>query len=117
MLSKAVSRFVRVSPFKLRPLIDQIRGKRLDLAFNWLHTNRCKKTIAVHKILFSAWSNAKVKNPSLSALSDVFVSLAKVDQGPTFKYSVPGAKGRAVLRRKRISHMEVCLDNVKKSSI
>jgi large subunit ribosomal protein L22 len=114
MLSKAVSRFVRISPYKLRLLVDGVRGKRLDQAFNWLYANRDRKTVVVYKILFSAWSNAKVKNPALGTFTDVYVSSAKVDQGPVFKYSVPCAQGRSSLKRKRMSHVEVSLDGVKK---
>jgi len=114
MLAKAISRFVRISPYKLRVLIDGVRGKRLDWAFNWLYANRNRRTSSVYKVLFSAWSNAKIKMPELSNFADVYVSTAKVDQGPTFKYSVPEAKGRAAVRRRRLSHIEVCLAGVKK---
>lgn len=114
MLSKAVSRFVRISPYKLRLLVDGVRGKRLDLAFNWLYANKCKRAVAVHKVLFSAWANAKVKSPELDGYSDVYISLAKVDQGPAVKYSIPGAQGRSSLRRRRMSHIEVCLDIIQR---
>lgn len=110
MLSKAVCRFVRYSPYKLRPLVDQVRGKRLDYALSWLNTNQCKRTVVVQKVLMSAWANAKVKTQNLSNPNDVVVSLIKVDQGPAIRYTLPGSMGRGILRRKRTSHVEVCLD-------
>lgn len=115
MLSRAVSRYVKYSPYKLRLLINVVRGMRLDRALQWLIANRSKRTVAINKVLMSAWANAKVKTPNLEKYSDVFVSLAKVDQGPVAKYSLPGAQGRSVLRRRRTCHIEVQLEKAKTS--
>lgn len=114
MLSRAVCRFVKHSPYKLRPFVNFIRGMRLDRAFQWLLVNRCKKSVVLDKLLRSAWANAKVKNSTINDLAQVYVSLAKVDQGPVVKYSLPGARGRSVLRRRRSCHIEFCLSLVDK---
>jgi large subunit ribosomal protein L22 len=112
MLAKAKACSIKISPYKLRPIIDAIRGKRLDMAFDWLHSNPCAKVVPVFKVISSAWSNLQVKEPSLSKAEDVFIVIAKVDQGPTTKYSTPGSMGRGVVRRRRFSHIEVHLGKV-----
>ncbi len=113
MLSKAVSRFVRYSPFKLRVLADELRGKRLDLALAWLNANKSRRVQVFEKIFNSAWANAKVKNGDLKEQNEVFVGKLLVDQGPYFKYTIPGAMGRGVIRRRRTSHVYVEISSVK----
>lgn len=112
MISRAISRFVRISPYKLRMLADGIRGKTVDRAVDFLKSQPGVRSVAMFKVLHSAWSNAKVKQPEISDFSGLKVSIAKVDQGPAFKYSLPGAQGRSVIRRKRLSHIEIQLDLV-----
>ncbi len=118
MLSKAVSRFVRYSPYKLRPLANAIRGKSVENALSWLFANQCKKTVVVYKVLMSAWANAKVKSPSLAQESaDIVISSIKVDQGPAIKYTIPGSMGRGIIRRKRTCHVEVCLSVINVNNV
>lgn len=112
MISKAISRFVRISPYKLRLLVDGIRGKSMDRAVDYLQSQPGVRSVAVFKVLHSAWANAKVQKPEIADYSNVKISLAKVDQGPSFKYSLPGAQGRSVVRKKRLSHIEIQLDLV-----
>lgn len=112
MLAKAIARYIKVSPYKLRPIVDSIRGKRLDMAFNWLYSNPCAKMVPIYKVINSAWSNLQVKEPDCSKPEDVVISMVKVDQGTTRKYSVAGSMGRGVVRRRRLSHIEVHLDKV-----
>lgn len=108
-IGTAKSRYVRISPHKLRPLIDGVRGKSLVEALNWLASNPCQKAVPVIKVLNSAWSNAKNLGHTDVVQGGVIVSVATVNQGPTFKYSKPGSQGRGVMCRKRLSHLEVCL--------
>lgn len=107
MVAKAKSRFVRISPYKLRPLVDGIRGKRVDLALAWLMTRPAQRGNVVIKTLNSAWANARVADASLAKAESAVVVLAKVDQGPTVRYYKPGAQGRSVTQRKRLSHIEI----------
>lgn len=115
MLSRAISKYIRYSPYKLRLLVNAIRGMDLRNALHWLVSNRSKRSVVINKVLMSAWANAKVKNPDLKELSDVKISLMKVDQGPAFKYTLPGAQGRSVLRRRRTCHIEVQLQRAKRN--
>ena len=107
MVAKAKSRFVRISPFKLRPLVDGIRGKRVDQALAWLMTRPSQRGIVIIKTLNSAWANARGMDAALVKAESAVVALAKVDQGPTVRYYKPGAQGRSVAHRKRLSHIEI----------
>ena len=109
LIGKAKSKYVRISPYKLRPIVDVIRGKGVDEALAWLSTCSMKKTKPIAKILISAYSNAKKLNVKEAVMQHMFVKEIKVDQGPTIKYYKPAAMGRAAVQRKRLSHLEVVL--------
>ncbi|MFC1854522.1 50S ribosomal protein L22 [Candidatus Dependentiae bacterium] len=112
VVAVARSRFVRISPYKLRAFVDGIRGKDANSALIWLKTCPAARVVAVLKTLKSAIANAVDKNPDLDAKKALVVSVAKVDQGPTFKYFKPGAMGRGVVQRRRLCHVEIGLSAV-----
>ena len=110
MFSKAKSRYIRVSPYKLRPYINVIRGFSVDKAFAWLKTCAVKRVRPITKTLVSAYSNAKNLNPEIKSMDSLVIKEIRVDQGPIVKYFKPGAMGRASVQRKRLCHLEVILD-------
>jgi large subunit ribosomal protein L22 len=110
MLAKAISKYIRISPYKLRPYADVIRGKSVEKAYAWLKTCAVKRAEPLLKTLASAYANAKVKNPNLGGMSEVIVKEVRIDQGPTVKYFKPAAQGRAAPQRKRMSHISVIVD-------
>ncbi len=110
MLSKAVSRFIRISPYKLRPFADVIRGNTVDKAYAWLKTCSLKRVTPIVKALYSAYSNARNLHPEIDSMEKLYIKEIKVDQGPIIKYFKPGAMGRANMQRKRLSHVEIVLD-------
>lgn len=110
MLSKAKSKYIRISPYKLRPYIDVIRGNAVDKALSWLKTCALKRVRPIAKTLFSAYSNAKNLNPDVGSMSDLVIKEIRVDQGPIIRYFKPGAQGRANMQRKRLCHLEIILD-------
>ena len=110
MISKAKSKFVRISPYKLRPIVNVIRGNRLDRALAWLKATSKKKTQPILKILISAFANAEHSIGSAVSAESFYIKEIRVDQGPTVKYFKPGAMGRACVQRKRLSHLEVVLE-------
>jgi len=108
----AKARYVRYSPFKIRPLADVIRGKDVHYALSWLSTCGLKRAMPVRKVLASAIANAKdLQNTDSKQL---FIKKICVDQGPTYRYFKPRAMGRANPYRKRFSHIEVVLEMNKK---
>lgn len=103
--------YIRISPFKLRPLVDVIRGKNVHAALNWLATSDLKRAVPVKKLLESAAANAK--NLQQLEMIDLRIKDIRVDHGPIFKYFKPGAMGRANIQRKRSSHMSIELESIK----
>lgn len=102
---KAVAKFVRYSPYKLRAIADVVRGKDVGYALNWLTTYKTQRMEPIKKALQSAVANAKnLQNHEPAVL---FVKEIKVDEGPTRRYFKPGAQGRAKPQRNRMCHISV----------
>ena len=105
----AKARYVRVSPMKLRPLVNVIRGKDAQYALYVLKTSGVKRALPIEKMLESAVANAKhLKNVEIPAL---VIKDIRVDQGPTYKYYKPGAMGRSNAQKTRFSHISVVLES------
>ncbi len=105
----AKARYLSYSPYKLRPLVDVVRGKNALYAINWLRTYRSQRSEVVSKVLDSVLANAKnLKNiePENLVIKEICV-----DQGPIHRYFKPGAQGRANPQRKRLCHMKIVLES------
>ncbi len=105
MAYEAKHRFARISPRKVRPFADLIRGKSADQALNILryHPNRGARML--EKVLQSALANAEDRRaPNLGGLLVVDV---RVDGGPMIKRMKPKARGMAAIIKKRMSHISV----------
>ena len=105
--AKAVSRFIRISPRKVRLVLDMIRKQPVQKAFLILQGTKKKGARVVAKILKSALANAKVKKLDEDKL---FVRLAFADGGPAMKRFLPRAMGRADKILKRSAHITVVLE-------
>ena len=110
MKIKAISRYVQVSPYKLRPVADVIRGQSVEKALAWLKTTLTRRAEPIYKVVSSAYANARNLHPEISSGAEVSIKMIKVDQGPILKYFKPAAMGRAASLRKRLSHIEVILE-------
>ena len=102
---KAIAKFVRYSPYKLRAIADVVRGKDVTYALNWLTTYKTQRVEPIVKALASAVANAKNLqdiDPSLLMVKEI-----KVDQGPMRRYFKPGAQGRAKPQRSRMCHISI----------
>lgn len=108
METRAVARFVRVSPRKARAVIDLIRGESLDEARKILEYSPRAAARIVSKVLKSAAANAENNNKMNP--DNLYVASAFVDEGPTLKRYRPRAMGRATRINKRTSHITVVLD-------
>lgn len=96
---KAVARMIRMSPFKVRRVLNQIRGKRYADALILLEFMPYAACDPVRKVLRSAVANAEHNN-GLDP-RDLVVSQAYADQGPVLKRFRPRAQGRAYPIHKR----------------
>lgn len=108
---KAIARYIRISPSKVRIVMDTIRGKSyVEAAAILANTPKAASPVLL-KVLNSAAANAE-NNLNLSK-SDLYVAECYADQGPTLKRVMPRAKGSAARIDKRTSHITVILDTVK----
>ena len=104
--------FLPISPFKLRPFIDVVRGKSVEQAIRWLSTLTVRRSVPIKKMIESAAANAKnLKNIDIV---DLKISDIRVDHCPMYKYFKPGAMGRSNIYRKRFSHASVVLESFAK---
>ena len=108
---KATAKYIRISPFKVRIVLDIIRGLSYTEAAAVLKNTNKSAAPVVLKVLNSAAANAEFKNISKS---DLFVAEAFADQGPTLKRIMPRAKGRTYRILKRTSHITVIMDSSNK---
>jgi large subunit ribosomal protein L22 len=103
--TKATLRYLRISAYKVREVLELIRGLPVDEARHALAF--CERSVArdALKVLNSAVANAE---HTLDLASDeLYVSVAYADEGPTIKRWRPRARGRATRIRKRTSHMTI----------
>ena len=105
MEARAIARHIRISPKKVRLVVDQIRGKKIADARSILAFSERTAAEPVAKVLNSAVANA-VNNHGMRAESLV-VKATYVDEGPTLKRIRPRAKGSASRINKRTSHITV----------
>ena len=108
MEAKAVAKYIRMSPQKIRLVVDLIRGKKVEDAQNVLKFVRKYAAGVVEKTLSSAVANAR-QNPNIDE-SILYVKEVYVDQGPSLKRWRARAQGRAAAIKKRTSHVTVVLD-------
>ena len=104
----AVAKHVRISPYKVRIVLDIIRGKSYREAVAILENTPKAASDPVRKVLMSAAANAE-NNLGISK-DNLFVAECYADQGPTLKRVQPVSKGRAYRILKRTSHITVVLD-------
>ncbi|MFA5356103.1 MAG: 50S ribosomal protein L22 [Candidatus Omnitrophota bacterium] len=107
MIAKAQVKFIRISPVKVRQVIELIRHKDVATAIALL--NNINKGPRAHllKILKQASANAKVKGFGPEKL---YISKLICDEGPRWKRFKAAAFGRASSIRKRTSHINIELD-------
>ena len=107
MESRATAKYLRISPQKVRLVVDLIRGKKVSDAQTILLYTRKYAASLVRKVLNSAIANAK-QNVSMDE-NILFVKEIYVDQGPSLKRWRARAQGRAASIKKRMSHITVVL--------
>lgn len=110
MIAKASEKYLRISPSKVQPVIDLIRGKGVTEALPILDNLNKKAARIVKKALNSAVANAKYKTETENIESELYISYIVANQGPMYKRYKPAAMGRAVMVRKRTTHLDIYLD-------
>ncbi|MFZ0451852.1 MAG: 50S ribosomal protein L22 [Desulfatiglandaceae bacterium] len=109
METRAIARFVRISPRKIRLVMDEVRGKGVEEALNSLTFAPQKGAGLLKKLIDSAVANAEQN--SGADIDTLYVKRLYADEGPTAKRFRPRAMGRASRIRKRTSHLTVILED------
>jgi large subunit ribosomal protein L22 len=106
----AIQRSARQSPYKMRLVIDQIRGRNVNEALGLLKFSKKHAARQIEKTLNSAVANAEYaarqNNESLD-VDTLYVKHAIVNEGPKIKRFMPAAQGRATPIQKRTSHVHI----------
>jgi len=108
METRAVAKFVRISPRKIRLVMDQVRGKQVGEALNMLSFAPQRGARILKKLVNSAIANAE-QNTGVD-VDSLYIMRVYADEGPTLKRWRPRAQGRATSIRKRTSHLTVVLN-------
>jgi large subunit ribosomal protein L22 len=106
----ATQRSTRQSPYKMRLVIDEIRGKSVNDALAYLAFSKKHAAKQIEKTLRSAVANAEHASRENNTPLDVdalYVSRCVVNEGPKLKRFMPAAMGRATPIHKRTSHVEI----------
>ncbi|OIR15103.1 50S ribosomal protein L22 [mine drainage metagenome] len=107
----AITRYARMSPKKMRELSNTIKGRKAPEAVEYLALIPRKSARLVAKTLKSAIANAE-NNNNLSA-DALTVKNAVIEMGPVLKRFKAGARGSAMPRRKKMSHIRIVLTDGK----
>ena len=108
--ARAIQRMARQSPYKMRLVIDQIRGKSVNEALALLRFSKKHAARQIEKVLQSAVANAEYhareSNEALD-VDELVITRAVINEGPKLKRFTPAAMGRATPIQKRTSHIEI----------
>ena len=110
MKVKAHSRYIRQSPYKVRRVLDLVRGLPVEEAEHVLRLTPRAAADPIAKVLKSAVANAE-HNHALDA-DELVVAVAFADEGPTLKRFRPRARGRASKINKRTSHITIVVSDL-----
>jgi large subunit ribosomal protein L22 len=116
--ARAIQKYLRRAPRKLRLVADAVRGNNVEEALNKLKFINKAGAIEVSKVIQSAMGNLRDKfdDESFDTV-DVMVKTIMVDEGPTLKRIQPAPQGRAHPIRKRMSHITVVVAKKDESEI
>jgi len=103
---KATAKYLMVSPTKVRPVANLIRGKNYEEAYGILMAMPQKGSDLILKVLESAAANAMNQNSKLDE-SQLKVSAICIDGGPTLKRVWARSHGKRDILLKRMSHITV----------
>ena len=114
MLARAKTKYIRMSPRKMRRVLEHVRGKRVDEVLDTLHFTPKIAAVPIEKAIRSAVANlGNIEEGQRLDLNEIFIKEAFVDQGPTLKRFRPMSMGRAGKIRKRTAHLTIVIEDSK----
>ena len=109
---QAKGRYLRVSAYKVREVLELIRGLDVGRAREVLRLTERDAADIVDKVLASAIANGEHHHESPVVADELYVSACYADEGPTLKRWRPRARGRATRIRKRTCHITVIVSRL-----
>lgn len=111
MLAKAESKYVKMSPTKVRLVVDLLKGKTVEEAQFILDNLNKRACTPIKKVVNSAFTNANYDRSEKLLTKEVIISKITSDGGPMYKRFRAATMGRAAPIRHRTTHICVELDN------
>ena len=111
---RAVTRYLIVSPYKIRPVADLVRRKPYPEAVSILENMPHKGARLIRKTVVSAASNALNRDKQL-AEDMLYIREIMIDEGPRMKRMWFRGRGRADMLLKRMCHITVVVDETAKA--
>ena len=108
--SRSVYKYAKISPKKVMPVLNVVRGRKVNDAVNFLTFDSTKAAKMILKTLNSAVANAKQRGLDEARL---FIGKAVVDTAPTAKRGRPGSRSHYNRILKRSAHITVELNTNK----
>jgi len=115
MMARALQKYLRISPKKLRPIAQLVNKKKTDEALYALVNTNKKGAQILKKVIESALNNAKRLPEKKFTEESLYISKVAIDGGPMLKRYRAMSMGRAGVIRKRTSHVLVELDALEKT--
>ena len=110
MKSSATLKYNRQSPYKVRKVLNVIRGSNVGAAINYLHFSSEKASVAIEKTIRSAVANLMQNDENIDIDPDLIkIKEAYVNQGPVMKRFRAASMGRASKLRRPTSHLTIVL--------
>jgi len=116
MVTRALEKYLRISPKKLRPVANLLKRKKVDEATYILMNLNQKGARILQNVLNSALNNAKRLPGKSFTEENLLISRVCIDSGPSLKRYRAMSMGRAGVIRKRTSHILIELDAAKESA-
>ena len=104
--ARALARFIRMSPQKMRLVIDLIRGRDVGAALTTLKFTKKRAAKPIEKVLRSAIANAEQKDENVD-VDKLYVKHAVINEGLRYKRMRPRMRGQADVFKRRTSHIEI----------
>ncbi len=109
-IGKALARYIKMSPYKVRKVSDLIKDKNADLALAILDNADKRAAIYLKRVLKSAIASAKQTGKANQ--NELYISKILVDDGPMMRRFKAAAMGRATMIRKRTCHILIELAKI-----
>ncbi len=117
MEARAVEKYLRTSPLKMRRVLAHIKGKNVEEALNILHFSPKRSAEYIQKALESAVANFfEAYEGKKITTHDLYVKNAWVDGGPILRRFRPMSMGRVGRIRRRTSHLTIIVEDRQKST-